>query len=87
MDALGKPKILQKELHVTFKNEYGLDGGTVKIEFFSVLLNEVKVRLFEGEEPCMLPIKDVVKQLFFENAVFKHLVEPTRQKLSGTRFL
>ncbi|CAB3993191.1 HEG-like 1 [Paramuricea clavata] len=37
------------------------DGGAMKIEFFSLALNEVKSRLFEGAEPNMVPIKDVMK--------------------------
>ncbi|CAB4011500.1 E3 ubiquitin- ligase, partial [Paramuricea clavata] len=59
--SLTKPDILRKELCVSFKNEEGLDGGAMKIEFFSLALNEVKSRLFEGAEPNMVPIKDATK--------------------------
>ncbi|CAB4020410.1 E3 ubiquitin- ligase SMURF2-like [Paramuricea clavata] len=66
--SLTKPDILRKELCVSFKNEEGLDGGAMKIEFFSLALNEVKSRLFEGAEPNMVPIKDETKGMLFQLA-------------------
>ena len=66
--SLTKPDILRKELCVSFKNEEGLDGGAIKIEFFSLALNEVKSRLFEGAEPNMVPIKDATKGMLFQLA-------------------
>ena len=66
--SLTKPDILRKELCVSFKNEEGLDGGAMKIEFFSLALNEVKSRLFEGAEPNMVPIKDATKGMLFQLA-------------------
>ena len=66
--SLNKPEILRKELCVSFKNEEGLDGGAMKLEFFSLVLNEVKARLFEGTEPNMVPIKDATKGVLFHLA-------------------
>ena len=66
--SLTKPEILRKELCVSFKNEEGLDGGVMKLEFFSLALNEVKARLFEGAEPEMVPIKDATKGVLFHLA-------------------
>lgn len=66
--SLTKPDILRKELCVSFKNEEGLDGGAMKIEFFSLALNEVKSRLFEGTEHNMVPIKDATKGMLFQLA-------------------
>ena len=40
--ALSKPDILRKELYVTFQNEEGLDGGAMKVEFFTLTLNEIQ---------------------------------------------
>ena len=66
--SLTKPEILRKELCVSFKNEEGLDGGAMKIEYFSLALNEVKARLFEGMEGNMVPIKDATKGMPFQLA-------------------
>ena len=66
--SLTKPEILRKELCVSFKNEEGLDGGAMKIEYFSLALNEVKARLFEGIEGNMVPIKDATKGMLFQLA-------------------
>ena len=66
--SLGNPDILRRELLVSFANEDGLDGGAMKIEFFSMALNEIKVRLFEGTEPNMVPIKDATKGMLLHLA-------------------
>ena len=66
--SLSKPEILRKELCVSFKNEEGLDGGAMKIEYFSLCLNEVKARLFEGTEGSMVLIKDATKMILFQLA-------------------
>ena len=66
--ALSKPDILRKKLYVAFQNEEGLDGGAMKVEFFTLTLNEIKARLFEGAERNMVPIKDATKGLLFQLA-------------------
>ena len=66
--ALSKPDILRKELYVAFQNEEGLDGGAMKVEFFTLTLNEIKARLFEGAERNMVPIKDATKGSLFQLA-------------------
>ncbi len=66
--ALSKPDILRKELYVAFDGEEGLDGGVMKIEFFTLALNEIKARLFEGAERNMVPIKDATKGILFQLA-------------------
>ncbi len=66
--ALSKPDILRKELYVAFDGEEGLDGGAMKIEFFTLALNEIKARLFEGAERNMVPIKDATKGILFQLA-------------------
>lgn len=66
--SLGKPDLLKRELSVSFRNEEGLDGGAMKVEFFTLALQEVKNRLFEGTEPNMIPIKDATKSLLFQLA-------------------
>ena len=66
--AIGKPELLKSELSVSFKNEDGLDGGAMKIEFFLLALQEVKNRLFEGNEANLIPIKDATKCLLFQLA-------------------
>ena len=40
--ANGKPELLKRELSVSFKNEDGLDGGAMKIEFFSACFTRSK---------------------------------------------
>ncbi len=66
--AIGKPELLKRELSVSFKNEDGLDGGAMKIEFFALALQEVKNRLLEGSESNLIPIKDATKGLLFQLA-------------------
>jgi hypothetical protein len=65
---LSKPDILKKDLCVSFKNEDGLDGGAMKVEFFTLSLQEVKQRLFEGKEENVIPIKDATKGVLFQIA-------------------
>ena len=64
--CIGKPDILRRELSVSFKNEDGLDGGAMKVEFFVLALLGVKNRLFEGKEPNLILIKDATKGLLFQ---------------------
>ena len=66
--CIGKPDILRRELSVSFKHEDGLDGGAMKVEFFALVLQEVKNRLFEGKKPNLIPIKDATKGLLFQLA-------------------
>lgn len=63
--TLSAPDRLKKELMVRFANEDGLDGGALKVELFTIALREAKLRLFEGEEPNMIPIKDATKLILF----------------------
>ena len=63
--CIGAPEKLKKELLISFKGEDGLDGGALKVEFFTLLLKEVQRRLFEGKEPNMVPIKDSTKGILF----------------------
>lgn len=55
--TLSKPSLLKKDLRVSFEGEGGLDGGAMKTECFTLALQEVKKRLFEGKESNMVPIK------------------------------
>ena len=64
--ALSKPDILRKELYVAFQNEEGLDGGAMKVEFFTLALNGIKAHLFEGAEWKLVPIKDATKNILFQ---------------------
>mgnify|MGYP002803377683 CR=1 FL=1 len=66
--ALSKPDILRKELYVAFHNEEDLDGGAMKVEFFTLTLNEIKARLLEGAERNMVPIIDATKGSLFQLA-------------------
>ncbi|XP_065058553.1 uncharacterized protein LOC135686279 [Rhopilema esculentum] len=59
---------LKKSLEVSFKNEEGLDGGTLKIEYFNLAWDEIKKRLFVGNMTSLLPIKDSTKIFLFRLA-------------------
>ena len=59
---------LAKTFEVSFKGEEGLDGGALKIEFFNLAWDEVKQRLFSGNPPSLLPIKDIKKLFLFQLA-------------------
>ena len=52
---------------VCFKEEEGLDGGAMKAEFFELLLEEIKKRLFEGDE-YLIPVGDSTKGLLLKLA-------------------
>ena len=65
---MGNTDWMKKQLSVIFTGEEGLDGGAVKHEFFSLLLREVKKRLFEGCEFNLIPIKDITKGVLFRVA-------------------
>ena len=62
--ALNSPSKLCKDLSVTFKDEDGLDGGALKVEFFNLVLKEMKNRLFQRDEPYLGRIKDCSKAKF-----------------------
>lgn len=66
--SMSRPDILKRELCISFKDEDGLDGGAMKVEFFSLALQEVKRRLFEGKEGNLVPIKDATKGVLFQLA-------------------
>ena len=66
--ALYDPDELKKELVVRFDGEDGVDGGAIKREFFTLALNEIKQRLFEGQDANMLPVKDSSKGILFRIA-------------------
>ena len=44
---------LAKTFEVSFKDEEGLDGGALKIEFSNLAWDEVKLRLFSGNPPSL----------------------------------
>ena len=49
---------------VCFSDEEGLDAGAIKTEFFELLLKEINLRLFEGQELSQLPVRDSSKAPF-----------------------
>lgn len=61
-------QVMTKKLIIEFKGEDGLDGGAMKTEYFNLLLEEVKNRLFEGENNSLLPVKDITKAVLFKVA-------------------
>ena len=46
---------LGRTFEVTFENEDGLDGGSVKVEFFNMAWEHVTKRLFEGNVKRLVP--------------------------------
>ncbi|KXJ17089.1 hypothetical protein AC249_AIPGENE19115 [Exaiptasia diaphana] len=58
----------KKKLFVVFKDEDGLDAGAVSREFFHLALQQIKKRLFIGEENRAIPIKDFTKLFLFQVA-------------------
>ncbi len=74
--AMGDKSCLTKELMVRFEDEPGIDARALKREFFDLALKEIKLRLLEGPEDSLLPIKDSSKGLFFwiAGAVVVHSV-------------
>ena len=61
-----KPNKLHKLLVIQFVGEAGADAGALRKEFFEDALKEARVRLFEGEDDCMVPRKDLGLQVEFE---------------------
>ena len=66
--ALVDTSKLWQDLTVCFSGEEGLDGGAIKIEFFELLLKEINLRLFEGQEIARLPVRDSSKALLLKLA-------------------
>ena len=62
---ISDPAGMAKNLEITFKEEEGLDGGAMKNEFFQLLMAEAQVKLFEGDEKRLVPIKDSTKLFLF----------------------
>lgn len=56
---------LGRAFEVTFENEDGLDGGSVKVEFFNMAWEHVTKRLFEGNIKRLVPVKDTTKLFLF----------------------
>eukprot|EP00112_Aurelia_sp_Birch-Aquarium-sp1_P013234 Seg2801.3 transcript_id=Seg2801.3/GoldUCD/mRNA.D3Y31 product="hypothetical protein" protein_id=Seg2801.3/GoldUCD/D3Y31 len=56
---------LGRTFEVTFENEDGLDGGSVKVEFFNMAWEHVTKRLFEGNIKRLVPVKDTTKLFLF----------------------
>ena len=56
---------LGRTFEVTFENEDGLDGGSVKVEFFNMAWEHVTKRLFEGNVKRLVPVKDTTKLFLF----------------------
>lgn len=59
---------LKKRLSLSFKDEDGLDAGAITKEFFQILLEEIKKRLFQGNTNKVVPIKDCTKLFLFQIA-------------------
>lgn len=66
--ALGDKQRLKKKLVVTFDGEDGVDAGALSAEFFQLALDQVKKRLFQGQEEGVLPVKDSTKSSLFRIA-------------------
>ncbi|CAB4028644.1 E3 ubiquitin- ligase pub2, partial [Paramuricea clavata] len=64
---LDKTKLWQ-DLTIIFKGEEGLDAGTIRTEFFEILLREINFRLFEGQELSQLPVRDSNKAMLLKLA-------------------
>ena len=47
--AMKCPERLSRTLFVEFQNEEGIDGGALRLEFFELVLQEIKHRFFEGD--------------------------------------
>lgn len=65
--CLTNPDKLWDSPTVCFEGEDGLDGGAMKAEFFELLLEQVKKRLFEGDE-YLIPVGDSSKGLLMKLA-------------------
>ena len=66
--ALDDKHRLKKKLVVTFDGEDGVDAGALSAEFFQLALDQVKKRLFQGQEERVLPVKDSTKSSLFRIA-------------------
>jgi len=60
--CLTNPEKLWESPTVCFGGEDGLDGGAMKADFFELLLEQIKIRLFEGDE-YLIPVGDNSKGL------------------------
>lgn len=61
------PEKLWDSPAVCFEGEDGLDGGAMKAEFFELLLEQIRKRLFEGDE-YLIPVGDSSKGLLLKLA-------------------
>ena len=59
---------LWRNLCVVFDGEDGLDAGAMKAEFFELLLEQITLRLFEGNAFSVVPVKDRSKGTLFKLA-------------------
>ena len=59
---------LWTNLVINFKGEEGLDGGAIKAKFFELLLQQIQMRLFEGDEYSKIPVKDRSKGMLLKLA-------------------
>lgn len=66
---LNNCEFMKRNFVIDFDNEEVLDGGAIKIEHFTLLLKEIKSRLFVGgKENSLFPIRDIKKSSFFKIA-------------------
>ena len=70
---------LKRNLFIEFteSGENGIDGGTLKLEFFSMCLDEAKLRLFEGDDYKLIPRRGIgSKGIQFEvmGAIIAHSI-------------
>ena len=58
---------MKRKFVIDFDNEEGLDGGAIKMDYFTLLLKKIKNWLFEGgKEDSLFPIKDTTKPSLFK---------------------
>ena len=66
---LNNCEFMKRKFVIDFDNEEGLDGGAIKIEYFTLLLTEIKTRLFEGgKDDSLFSMKDITKSSLFKIA-------------------
>ena len=65
--CLTNPEKVWDSPAVCFEGEDGLDGGAMKAEFFELLLEQIRKRLFEGDE-YLIPVGDSSKGLLLKLA-------------------
>lgn len=53
--SMGDASKLHRNLVISFEVEEGVDAGTIKVEFFSSLIEELDKRLFEGRSHSRVP--------------------------------